>query len=146
MTRRPGASAFVTVLLLAAACWADPGLERTGDPEIDISLGISPTPPMTGRAQIRVTVEDGGGPLPEGGRVLAGLAGSSPATGGSEDPSGGADAARVGELTPRADGGWTGELDFPAPGEALVEIRVIRPDGTGATLRVPVTVARRPGS
>jgi hypothetical protein len=134
----------MALLALSAGCWADPGLERAGDAAIDISVGLSPTPPMTGSAQIRVTVEDGGAPLTPGARVLAGLAGDGSAAGDPDPRSGEGDQVPAAELTLQNDGGWTGELHFPAPGVALVEIRVVRLDGTGATLRVPVTVSRRP--
>lgn len=124
-------------LLLAAGCWADPGLERTGDPAIEITVGISPTPPMAGAAQLRVVVQDGGESLGPDARVQARVL---PATAGADTP-----IAEAVSLVRRSDGGWFASVIFPEPGEARLEVEVVRTDGSGATLRVPVTVSRRPG-
>lgn len=123
------------VLAVAAAVVAcgGGGVEREGDPALDVTLRLSPTPPMTGESTAAVEVAEGGRPAPPGTRVSALVSAPNVPSG---DPW---------ELSPSGPGRWEGPVVFPTFGPVVVEVAATLPDGRSATYRFPVTVARRPG-
>ncbi len=126
----------VGLLLLLAAFWASAcrGGEPARDPSLLIDLGISPTPPMVGPAQLAVTLQDTTGVYLEGAEIIVRgdmtHAGMTPVI----------DTARA-----RTPGHYLIE-DFPFTmgGDWVLTVDATLPDGRRTTLRRSTTVLGPP--
>jgi hypothetical protein len=128
--RRGGLLCLVAAASMLGIVACDRGPAHEGDPELTASLHLSPTPPMTGSAAVRVVATDSGRPVSPPGRVEVGL-------------EGGPTAGATGALTFQ-EGAWVGTLEFPAPGPSRVLVRITAEDGRQASILLPVQVTRRP--
>lgn len=128
----PGAlrtAALLSLALLGAGSCADDGPRRSGDPSLDVRVGLSPTPPLVGEAGVRVEARSREATLDDSATVRV----------------------RVGEgrwtaLSRSGRDAWTGTLRFPAPGHRQLTVEVRAGDGRRARFVQPVTVSAAPAA
>jgi hypothetical protein len=100
-----------------------------GDPDVQVRLGISPTPPLVGAARVLVEVRDGDTPATDATVTLEGSmnhAGMVPVLDSAE-------ALEPGQYV-------VPDFDFNMSGDWVVEVRIRLPDGRMVTRRFPVRV------
>jgi len=117
-------------VLLALALWGCRGDADTGDPEVSVRLGISPTPPLVGPTRMLVEIGERGTPTSEARVSIEGSmnhAGMVPVL----------DSATILD-----DGRYVvPAFDFNMAGDWIVEVRVELPDGRRLVRRFPVRVS-----
>ncbi len=119
-------AALLALIVGIGACGG--AADHEGDESLAAELRLSPTPPMTGTAGVSIRATDNGVGIVPPGRVTVEIPGTSPPP----------------EQLTFQNGSWVGSLEFPAPGDAQVEVSITTADGRTATVGVPVLVVRRP--
>lgn len=129
MSRRRGARAVLLLLLALPACRAD-APSHSGDPALDATVRVSPTPAAVGEARVFVVATDAGAAL-EGAsvRVRAFPAAEAASPSAEWTPA------------PAAPGGYGPvALPFPTAGSWWVEVDVTADGGRHARTRHPLAV------
>jgi hypothetical protein len=131
--------------IAVAGCAPGDGPRRTGDPDLDADIRVSPTPAVTGESRVFVRATDGGAPL-AGARVT--IHAEAVDTAGSRAPSPpGAFPPATEHPMPEVEGaaGDYGPivLHFPAPGRWRIEV-TIRESARETSISVPLAVVGGP--
>lgn len=114
--------------------------ERSGAPDLDADVRVSPTPAVLRGSRVTIAAEDAGSPL-AGAEVRVRVERDG-AVEGEDRVDGPDDGPWIGAPATEAAVGTYGpvEFDFSAPGAWWVVVELRAPDGRQATLRHPLSV------
>ena len=124
----------LVLLVWAAASCGPPRPERSGDPDLDADVRVSPTPAVLLGSRVTIAAEDAGAPLVDGVVRLRVE---------RHDSAGpvGEDRWREAPATPTGSGSYGPvEFDFSAAGAWWVVVELRASDGRVATIRHPLAV------